>query len=69
MRRILALCLMGGFAAGPAAAKICAVDELGSLANAPAYEQRKDVREITLPPLPTGPANPPGYCSPSNPLC
>ena len=32
-------------------------------------EGRKDVREVTLPPPPTGPATPSPYCSPGSPSC
>ena len=32
-------------------------------------EGRKDVREVTLPPPPTGPATPVPYCSPGSPIC
>jgi hypothetical protein len=32
-------------------------------------EGRKDVREATLPPPPTGPATPIPFCSPSSPIC
>ena len=33
------------------------------------YRARKDVREVSLPPLPDGPATPPPYCAPWQPLC
>jgi hypothetical protein len=32
-------------------------------------EGRKDVREVTLPPPPTGPATPIPFCSPGSPVC
>jgi hypothetical protein len=34
-----------------------------------APQQRQDVREVTLPPPPSGPATPSPFCSPASPTC
>lgn len=35
----------------------------------PGTEGRKDVRAVTMPPPPSGPATPVPYCGPSSPVC
>lgn len=35
----------------------------------PTNSGRKDVREVTMPPPPSGPATPVPYCGPSAPVC
>ena len=70
MRHALAFCLLIGLA--PAAfAAVASVPERqdADSTQAPVYAQRQDVREISLPPLPTGPANPAPGCQPANPVC
>ena len=54
----------------PAVGNAAGVDGLFQKAQAPAVvHQRQDVREISVPPPPYGPATPSPFCSPASPYC
>ena len=54
----------------PAVGNAAAVDGSFTKRSAPAVvHQRQDVREISVPPPPSGPANPSPFCSPASPYC
>jgi hypothetical protein len=70
MRHVAAFCLICGLAApGPALAAGAFDRFAADIALPPIHAQRQDVREISAPPLPTGPANPAPFCQPANPVC
>jgi hypothetical protein len=66
MKRVLARIAIVVLVGAPA--PVLAFDGVRAL-DPIAPQQRQDVREVTLPPPPSGPATPSPFCSPSSPTC
>lgn len=72
MIRALALCSLVLLAAAPSGAWAASAggEALETrAASADILFQRQDVREVSLPPPPSGPATPVPFCSPAQPIC